>query len=162
MSSDIPFVTMVALAIRAGRRRRHLSQRAFAEAAGLSQSRVARLEKGMPSRLGDVTLALAMVGLKLSVVDEEGRRWTLDEALEFDVVGVVDRGGRRFPAHLPGDLDAAVPYYRRFRDERAGYRLRGPWTFWRDDRGEEWGRGGEEWGPGGEEGGPNGGGRGAF
>jgi hypothetical protein len=42
-----------------------------------------------------------MVGLKLSVVDEEGRRWTLDDALEFDVVGVVGRGGRRFPATTP-------------------------------------------------------------
>jgi transcriptional regulator with XRE-family HTH domain len=132
MDSDLPFVMLVALAIRAGRRRRGMSQRTFGEAAGLSQSRVARLETGKVSQLADVRLALAMVGLRLALVDETGRQWTVDMALDLDAMGIVDRAGRRFPAHLPEDTDVWIPYWRQFRDERAGYRDRGPWTYRRD------------------------------
>jgi transcriptional regulator with XRE-family HTH domain len=109
-----------------------MSQRAFAEAAGLSQSRVARIETGRVSQLADVRLALAMVGLRPAVVDGEGRRWTVDDALDLDRVGMVDRGRRRFPAHLPEDTDEWIPYWRQFRDERSGYRERGPWTYRHD------------------------------
>jgi transcriptional regulator with XRE-family HTH domain len=148
VDSDVPFATRVALAVRAGRRRRGMSQRAFAVAAGLSQSRVARLETGKGSvQVADLRMALAMVGLRLELVDADGERWTLESALDFDAAGIVDRGGRRFPAHLPHETDSWIPYWRQFRDERAGYRHRGPWTFrcpaeqerraWRSRRGLE-------------------------
>jgi transcriptional regulator with XRE-family HTH domain len=130
MDDDTPFGTLVALAVRAGRRRRGLSQRGFAETAGMSQSRVARVETGKGSaQTADLRMVLAMVGLRLAIVDAAGGPWTLDSALDFDSAGIVDRGGRRFPAHLPHTTDSWIPYWRRFRDERAGYRYRGPWTF---------------------------------
>jgi transcriptional regulator with XRE-family HTH domain len=130
VDSDLPFVTRVALAVRAGRRARDMSQRAFAVAAGLSQSRVARLETGKGSvQVADLRMALAMVGLHLAIVDGDGEPWTLESALDFDTAGIVDRGGRRFPAHLPHETDRWIPYWRQFRDERAGYAYRGPWTF---------------------------------
>ena len=47
-------------------RGRGMSQRTFSEAAGLSQSRVARLIGSKVSQLADVRLALAMVGLRLA------------------------------------------------------------------------------------------------
>jgi transcriptional regulator with XRE-family HTH domain len=128
--NDVPFLRLVALAIRAGRRDRGLSQRAFAAIAGLSQSTVARLETSKASvQLDDLRLALAMVGLRLSIVREDGTSWMVDSALDLDVVGIVDRGGRQFPAHLPEDVETYEPCWRRFRDERAGYRHRSQWTF---------------------------------
>jgi transcriptional regulator with XRE-family HTH domain len=130
VDSEVPFVTRVALAVRAGRHGRGMSQRAFAVAAGMSQSRVARLETGKSSaQVADLQMALAMVGLYMEIVDADGGRWTLDSALDFDAAGIVDRSGRRFPAHLPHETDSWIPYWRQFRDARARYRFRGPWTF---------------------------------
>jgi transcriptional regulator with XRE-family HTH domain len=130
VDSEVPFVTRVALAVRAGRHGRGMSQRAFAVAAGMSQSRVARLETGKSSaQVADLQMALAMVGLCIEIVDADGERWTLESALDFDQAGIVDRGRRRFPAHLPHETDSWIPYWRQFRDARARYRFRGPWTF---------------------------------
>jgi transcriptional regulator with XRE-family HTH domain len=128
--ADVPFVQKVALAIQAARRARDMNQREFAEFAGLSKSMVARIETCKPSvTVAALRTALAVVGLRLAIVDDAGSPWSADDALEFDTIGVVDRGGRQFPAHLRSVVEWDQPYWRKFRDERAGYRLRGPWTF---------------------------------
>ena len=85
------------------RRIADLSQRELAEEAGVGQSSIARWESGGPS----ITVAmldriLRMAGLRLEVVDGEGR-----PVRPMDPDGVRDNAGRRFPAHLdvlPSDL----------------------------------------------------------
>jgi transcriptional regulator with XRE-family HTH domain len=128
---QVPFAQQVAMAVRAGRRARDMSQREFAEFAGLSKATIARIETCKPSvPVAALRTALAVVGLRLGVVvDESGRPWAAESALEFDTIGIVDRGGRQFPAHLRSVVEYDQPYWRQFRDEQAGYRFRGPWTF---------------------------------
>jgi transcriptional regulator with XRE-family HTH domain len=97
----------ISSAIRAGRAERVLSQRELAEASGISQSALSRLESEVdePS-LTAVVRALAAVGARLAVVTElpAPSRMTGEHAR--------DRAGRRLPAHL------------------APYRLAEPHSWW--------------------------------
>jgi transcriptional regulator with XRE-family HTH domain len=119
----------ISAAIRAGRAERGLSQRELAEASGISQSVLSRLESEVdePS-LAAVVHALAAVGARLTVVTElpAPSRMTGEHAR--------DRAGRRLPAHLapyrlaephswwPGVTDARI-----WHDEpRWSYRRRPP------------------------------------
>ena len=143
----------VALGLRTGRRLRGMNQREFARFAGLSASTVARLEASRHEvELHTVQQALAMVGLRLAVVHDDGTPFTTASALPFDDLGLVDLGGRQFPAHLPEDVWRYEPYWRTFRDEQAGVVRRERWTFrrWAPGSPEAWRRWNEDlWGPGG-------------
>ncbi len=149
---DLPLPRAVALGLRSARRGLGLNQRAFARFAGLSASTVARLEASQDDvGLRSVRQALAMVGLRLAVVHDDGTPFTESSALPFDDLGVTDRGGRQFPAHLPEDVWRYVPYWRTFRDERAGVVRHEWWTFrrWTPATPEVWRRWNEElWGKG--------------
>jgi transcriptional regulator with XRE-family HTH domain len=149
---ELPFLCVVAMALRAGRRAKGLNQRDFAQLAGLSSSTVARLEASRGDvGLGPLRTALAMVGLRLAVVHDDGRPFVATSALPLDEAGVVDRAGRRFPAHLPEDLYLDDHYWRTWRDEQAGVTDRGPWTYrrWIPGSAESWQRWNAElWGPG--------------
>ncbi len=83
------------------RRLADLSQRDLADETGLSRAAVGRLET-MPGRvdLGTFEAILRLAGLRLSVVDADGRPV---EAMPHDTLR--DHGNRRFPAHL----DATPP-----------------------------------------------------
>ncbi|MDU0313826.1 helix-turn-helix transcriptional regulator [Phycicoccus sp. M110.8] len=84
------------------RRLGDLSQRELAARLGVHQSSVARWESGVAAiPLGALVEALAASGLRLAVVDGEGR-----EVPPFDRDVVRDNAGRRFPAHL----DVAPPW----------------------------------------------------
>ncbi len=150
--SQPPFYRLLALAVRAGRRERGLSQRELARRAGLSVATVARIE-GESAVVGVAPLraVLGVVGLRLAVLRDDGSPFTAASALPLDQAGVVDRGGRRFPAHLPEDLERDHHYWRTWRDEQAGVTDRGPWTYrhWRPSSAEGWRRWNEQlWGPG--------------
>ncbi len=149
---ELPFLCVVAMALRAGRRVKGLNQREFAQLAGLSSSTVARLEASREDvGLGPLRTALAMVGLRLAVVHDDGRPFVAASALPLDGAGVVDRAGRRFPAHLPEDLYRDSHYWRTWRDEQAGITDRGPWTYrrWTPSSAESWERWNAElWGQG--------------
>lgn len=72
------------------------SQRGFAAALGVSKSSVAAMEsgrRGIDARL--LARAAAMAGLRLGLLDPEGR-----ELSPMAADAVRDLGGRRFPAHL--------------------------------------------------------------
>jgi transcriptional regulator with XRE-family HTH domain len=83
-------------AVRRIRRQADMSQRQLAEASGLSVSAVAHAEAGTRGlAVGAVARAAAVAGLRLVLLDEDGR----------EVVGMAsdaarDFGGRLFPAHL--------------------------------------------------------------
>jgi HTH-type transcriptional regulator/antitoxin HipB len=91
-------------ALRRVRRTADLSQRQLAERCGVSQSVIARAERG----LGDVPVgvllrAAQLAGLRLALLDVRG-----DEVPGMADEAVRDQGGRRFPAHLDtryGDID---------------------------------------------------------
>jgi transcriptional regulator with XRE-family HTH domain len=94
----------VANALRRIRRIADLSQRQLAEACGISQSLVARVEAGKQDlpvrRLG---MLAALAGLRLALLDDAGQ-----EVAGMADGAVRDRVGRRFPAHLDtryGDVD---------------------------------------------------------
>jgi hypothetical protein len=107
-----------------------MNQREFARFSGLSTSTVARLEASRQDvGLRAVQQALAMVGLRLAVVHDDGTPFTTASALPFDDLGLVDRRGRQFPAHLPEDVWWYEPYWRTFRDEQAGVVRHDRWTF---------------------------------
>lgn len=93
----VPFDEQVGLALRAYRRRHGLSQRALAEMVGVSQARIARLERSvLSSPLDTVLRLLAATGHTFAVVGEDGR--VVTEWDETDIAAR-DRSGRRFPAH---------------------------------------------------------------
>lgn len=83
------------------RRVADLSQRELAAAVGVSHGTISRIEAGKghasPSLLSAV---LRIAGLRLAVVDEDGR-----DVLPIAADAVRDNAGRRFPAHL----DVAPP-----------------------------------------------------
>jgi transcriptional regulator with XRE-family HTH domain len=84
----------VGASLRAGRRRRCLSQRELARLLGVSPSTVARLEAGSGQpRLAEVVRALAAVGGRL-VLERPVRPTRMSG--EY----VRDQAGRRLPAHL--------------------------------------------------------------
>jgi transcriptional regulator with XRE-family HTH domain len=111
---ELPFLVGVALALRAGRRQLGLSQRGFAAKVGLSKSAVARVETATPGLLVEtVADALAGVGLRLCVADDEDHIW--DPAtgeLDVDKEDARDSGGRRLPAHLTTRVWWHEPYWR--------------------------------------------------
>ena len=124
---DIPFVTRVALAVRAGRRRSRYEPTGLRRRRGHVPDRwSARLEnskdrpgRGPPDGAGDGRAAPG-----------DRRRGTVDcgrseSALDFDAAGIVDRGWPPFPAHLPHETDSWIPSGGRFRDERGGLRVLG-------------------------------------
>jgi transcriptional regulator with XRE-family HTH domain len=94
----------VAGAVRRIRRRADLSQRQLAQAAGISQSLVARVEAGKQDiAVGLLERLAALAGLRLVLIDEAG-----NEVAGMDDEAVRDQSGRRFPAHLDtryGDVD---------------------------------------------------------
>ncbi len=124
---ELPFLVGVALALRAGRRELGLSQRGFAAKVGLSKSAVARVETATPGLLVEtVADALAGVGLRLCVADDEDHIW--DPAtgeLDVDKEDARDSGGRRLPAHLTTRVWWHEPYWRfQRRLNRADQQLR--------------------------------------
>src|SRR3954453_6103652 len=85
--------------VRAVRRERRLSQRELATRSGVRASTIARIESGAtptPS-LALLERIIPAGGYALVVVDRKG--WVLNPG--DDQHGVLDRGGRRYPAHLP-------------------------------------------------------------
>ena len=81
--------------VRRTRRLADLSQRDLADALGVSQPTVSRMERGGGISLREFERVLATAGLRLAVVDEAG---DTVEPMPTDVFR--DRGGRRRPAHL--------------------------------------------------------------
>lgn len=83
------------------RRRADLNQRELASKLSVSPSTVARWETGaIPMRVDDLATVLDLAGLRVQVVDSQGRA-----VPPFDPQTVRDNAGRRFPAHL----DVAPP-----------------------------------------------------
>jgi transcriptional regulator with XRE-family HTH domain len=117
---ELPFVEGIALAVRAGRHRLGLSQRAFAERTGLSKSAVARVESAHVGVLAQtVAAALAGVSLRLCVADDDDRVWDPEEwALDVDQEDARDAAGRRLPAHLRAYTCDPEPYWRYLRRRR--------------------------------------------
>lgn len=86
--------------VRRVRRILDVSQRGLAQLLGVSQSTVARWETARTSPRAEVLVQLArMAGLSLVLRDEDG-----EEELPMRDDGILDRAGRRFPAHV--DLTA--------------------------------------------------------
>ena len=85
-------------AMRLARRRTALSQRGLAEALGWDRAKVGRWENGeLPRGYAEVVGLLRTLGFDVVLVDRHAGRWAeWDSPAEH----VVDRGGRRFPAHL--------------------------------------------------------------
>ena len=88
----------VGAAMRLARRRLGLSQRALAEALSWDRAKVGRWESGaVPEGFEDVVGVLRLLGFELLLTDPAADRWAeLDDPAEH----VLDRGDRRFPAHL--------------------------------------------------------------
>jgi transcriptional regulator with XRE-family HTH domain len=84
--------------LRAARRLADLSQREFAEKTGLTQSVVARAEHSPHlARVDQFARLLETAGLRLLVVDDEGREFAPEGE---DAANRRDRGYRRYPAHV--------------------------------------------------------------
>jgi transcriptional regulator with XRE-family HTH domain len=129
---EIPVLHLASAAVRAGRRRQRLSQRAFAAAAGLSAATVARIETASPQlRFAHVRAALAMVGLRLVVVhDHDGTPWSLDdEGLQVDSLDLRNQAGRRFPAHLEEEYRPWLRSWTLSRHMRRGWNTKQLWTY---------------------------------
>jgi transcriptional regulator with XRE-family HTH domain len=131
-----PFLRSVARALRAQRRAMRIDQRELAARAGVSKSTVARLERGEGGvALGTFRRVLTEAGLALVLAHDDGVPWREDEALRTDALGVVDRAGRRFPAHLPAAPTGTMQSWDWARDRRWPRGSRTPWRydFWSDD-----------------------------
>lgn len=82
--------------LRRVRRLADLSQRELAQEAGVNQATVARWETGArPLPVATLVDLLALAGLRLAVLDEQGA-----PVQSFDADTVRDNAGRFFPAHL--------------------------------------------------------------
>jgi transcriptional regulator with XRE-family HTH domain len=113
----------LSIAVRSGRRRLGLSQRALAAKAGVNQSSVARLEAEHDVSTRVATAVLTAVGLCLVVVGPEVEERPEDCAR--------DTGGNRLPAHLRARTITQLPLYtwlRRYR--RGGPLFVGRGEFW--------------------------------
>ena len=88
----------VGAAMRATRRRLGLSQRGLAEALGWSRAKVGRWEGGtLPQGFDEVVSLLRVLGFEAELRDPSAAHWAeCDEPAEH----LLDRGDRRFPAHL--------------------------------------------------------------
>jgi transcriptional regulator with XRE-family HTH domain len=93
----------LSIAVRSGRRRLGLSQRAVAAKAGVNQSSVARLEAEHDVTTRVATAVLSAVGLRLVVVGPEVEERPEDSAR--------DTGGHRLPAHLHARATRRLPLY---------------------------------------------------
>lgn len=94
---DVPLAEQVGLILRACRRARGQSQRAFARSVGVTQSSLARLERSAERcSLGTVVDLLAETGHTLGIVDADGALVTEWDRTDLEAR---DRTGRRFPAH---------------------------------------------------------------
>lgn len=94
---DVAFAEQVGLVLRAHRRQRGLSQRAFAAAVGIPKSTVARSERSAAEcSLGTIVALLGATEHSLGIVDRDGRQVALWESTDLRAR---DRSGRRFPAH---------------------------------------------------------------
>ncbi|QDB80518.1 helix-turn-helix transcriptional regulator [Georgenia wutianyii] len=95
--ATVPFHEQVGLVLRATRRELGMSQRAFAEAAGVPKSTLARVERSaLGCSLELVLDLLGRTGHSLGVVGADGElvtRWTPTD------LRARDRSDRRFPAH---------------------------------------------------------------
>lgn len=86
--------------VRRVRRLADLNQRELADRVGLSQPTISAIESGYrPISLEVWDRVLAVAGLRLAVVDRDGR-----EVAPMSDDGVRDRAGRRFGAHLDVDV----------------------------------------------------------
>jgi transcriptional regulator with XRE-family HTH domain len=125
---------LLAQALRARRRRLGISQRGLAELSGVSKSAIARLEGGdAAAQVRSAQRALTAVGLRLAVLEADGRPWSAAlDAIAGDVEHACDRSGRRLPAHLPEERVQGEPGWRISRRlARGGPRLSNdqPWTY---------------------------------
>jgi HTH-type transcriptional regulator/antitoxin HipB len=84
--------------MRLARRRVGLSQRGLADALGWSRAKVGRWESGtLPQGFDEVVSLLRVLGFETALRDPTAAQWAeCDEPAEH----VLDRGDRRFPAHL--------------------------------------------------------------
>ncbi|MEJ8278404.1 helix-turn-helix domain-containing protein [Pseudonocardia spirodelae] len=90
--------------VRRVRRSADLSQRELAARTGLAPSTIARIEsRSLAPALGTLAAILAVAGLRLVVVDAQGRRVPPMEDPPGD--DLRDGAGRRFPAHLDVIVD---------------------------------------------------------
>jgi transcriptional regulator with XRE-family HTH domain len=121
----------LSIAVRSGRRRLGLSQRALAAKAGVGQSSVARLEAEHDVSTRVATCVLAAVGLRLAVVGPEVEERPEDCAR--------DTGGHRLPAHLPARTTDRLPVYTWLRRYyRGGPVFAGRGEFWVYERSRSW------------------------
>ena len=130
------FLASAARAVRARRRVLRIDQRALAVRAGVSKSTVARLERGDGIvAIGSVRSVLVAAGLRLVLTHEDGTPWQENEALQTDVLGVVDRAGRGFPAHLPAAPRDSLQSWDFARNRRWRGTKRTPWRYdrWSDE-----------------------------
>ena len=96
----------VGVVMRLARRRLGLSQRALADALAWDRSKVARWECGkVPEGFDEVAALVRVLGFGLAVTDPEASRWA---AWDHPAEHVIDRGGRRFPAHLVEPVNFSV------------------------------------------------------
>lgn len=138
----------VGAAMRLARRRVGLSQRGLADALGWSRAKVGRWENGtVPQGFDEVVSILRVLGFELALRDPTAAQWAeWDEPAEH----VLDRGDRRFPAHLElcEEFAAATWNWTRHRSEHSPHAAR---TSFRrrtqvealaaDRRSREWARG---------------------
>jgi len=121
----------LSIAVRSGRRRLGLSQRALAAKAEVNQSSVARLEAEHDVSTRVAAAVLAAVGLRLVVAGPEVEERPEDSAR--------DTGGHRLPAHLETRTTDRLPVYtwlRRYHRGGPVFGRRG--EFWLYERPRPW------------------------
>ncbi|WP_138759524.1 helix-turn-helix domain-containing protein [Modestobacter altitudinis] len=108
-----------------------MSQRELARASGVAPAAIGRAEAGGDLRVSQLSLIGAVAGLRVALLDDEGR-----ELVAMTGAAVRDAGGRLFPAHLDtrhGDEDWwGGPHRPRLRNPR--------YTFDRDRSLRDWRR----------------------
>ncbi|GAA1163526.1 hypothetical protein GCM10009584_00540 [Ornithinimicrobium humiphilum] len=118
----------VGLALRADRRRRGLSQRAYAATRGISRDRVAQAEVDAGSlRLADVLVLLEGTGYELVVLPVGSER--PDVAWDETDLRATTRVGSRFPAHRRVRRSRGGPMWWIYH-EQLGNRGYGPQPGW--------------------------------
>jgi transcriptional regulator with XRE-family HTH domain len=108
------YLGSLACALRAARAQAGMSQRAMADAAGVSHRAVELIESGGGTRWDTVLRLLAAARCRLLVVDANGR-----PLLPLRHEGVLDAAGRELPPHLSPRVAHAI---------EAGVERRRPWV----------------------------------
>ncbi|MDR2997332.1 MAG: helix-turn-helix domain-containing protein [Microbacterium sp.] len=111
--------------IRRARRLADLSQRDLGVAAGMLQSQISRFESGQRLGVDDFSRLLAVAGLRIAIVDEDGA-----EVFPMPADVLRDRAGRRRPAHLDSHAFPEKPTFKML------LRTAEPWTAWHHHRAE--------------------------